>query len=593
MRVEIGASDFLVDGEPAKLLSGAMHYFRIHPGEWRDRLAWARHMGLDTIETYVPWNLHNPAPDELDFTGGLDLEAFLGQVAEAGLRAIVRPGPYICTEMDLGGLPAWLLADREMRLRSGDERYLAQVGRWFDELLPRLAPLQAGRGGPIVLVQVENEYGAYGAETAYLDRLVQLVTKHAIDVPLVTSDQPYEAMMSTGAHPSALRTANFGSDPDRAIAMLRRFQPAGPLMCMEFWNGWFDHWGEAHHTRAAADVAGVLDEMLQRGASVNFYMFCGGTNFGFMNGANFEDGYRPTVTSYDSDAPLSEDGRPTEKFWAYREVIARYRAVPPGGAAPRVESLLEPQQVACSAGPTLVELAELLADPVEAELPITMEELDQSFGFQLYDLGELGAGEHSIELGQPADRAILLLDDREVAVLDRESGRGTATLKVATPPVGSTGSRLRVLLENQGRINYGPQLADRKGLGSVTIDRLPVRVATVHRLPLDSAQLDALLAMGNLEAAAGGPRFFTGSFEVAAPAAAWVALPTGHKGVVWVNGFNLGRYWDRGPQRTLYLPGPVLRPGPNTMTVLELHPGHASSALAEQVVELTDRPDLG
>ena len=324
----IGEEDFLLRGEPFRVLSGAIHYFRVHPELWQDRIRKARLMGLNTIETYVPWNEHVPHPGVFTAEGQLDLGRFLDLVAAEGMQAIVRPGPFICAEWDNGGLPAWLFSDPTVGIRSSEPGYLAAVDSFFAAILPAVAERQISRGGPVIMVQIENEYGAYGNDKHYLQHLVDLVKREGIDVPLFTCDQPFGTMIEDGSLPELHKTGTFGSRATERLEVLRRHQPSGPLMCAEFWNGWFDNWGTHHHTTNAAASAAELDALLAAGASVNVYMFHGGTNFGFTNGANDKGIYEPTITSYDYDAPLTEDGYPTEKYFAFREVISKYFPVP-------------------------------------------------------------------------------------------------------------------------------------------------------------------------------------------------------------------------------------------------------------------------
>ena len=295
----IGDEHFMLDGEPFRVLAGALHYFRVHPDLWADRIHKARLMGLNTIETYVPWNEHSPSRGTFDTAAGLDLGRFLDLVAAEGMFAIVRPGPYICAEWDNGGLPGWLFTDPDVGVRRNEPLYMAAIAEYFDALLPIVAERQIDRGGPVILVQVENEYGAYGDDKDYLAALVELNRAGGITVPLTTIDQPTDQMLADGGLPGLHKTASFGSRATERLATLRRHQPTGPLMCAEFWNGWFDFWGAHHHTTGAAEAAAELDELLAAGASVNLYMFHGGTNFGFTNGANDKGVYQPTVTSYD------------------------------------------------------------------------------------------------------------------------------------------------------------------------------------------------------------------------------------------------------------------------------------------------------
>ncbi|MFI0723224.1 beta-galactosidase [Streptomyces sp. NPDC021224] len=582
--LQIDRDEFRLDGEPFRILSGALHYFRVHPAQWRDRLRKARLLGLNTVDTYVPWNLHEPRPGIFTWGDGLDLERFLRLAREEGLYVLLRPGPYICGEWEGGGLPCWLLAEPDIRLRSTDPRYLDAVGRFFAELLPRAAPHLATRGGPVVAVQVENEFGAYGDDQLYLRTLVELLRRHAVDVPLFTCDQP--ADLTRGSVPGVLATANFGSRVAENLAALRAHRPEGPLMCTEFWNGWFDRWGGVHAERPAAAAAADLDRLLTAGASVSLYMFHGGTNFGFTNGANDKGTYRPTVTSYDYDAPLDEAGDPTPKFAAFREVIARHAPVP-GGPLPPPSKKLNQLGIALTSRAPLLARTSALGLPVPGERPLTMEELaarhgaGNGLGFVLYRTRLTAAGPVLLHAPGVRDRAQVFVNTQPAGVLERESHEQALTLTVP-----AAGAELALLVENQGRVNYGPGLHDRKGLtGPVTANGEPLTGWTSTALPLDDLSGLDFAAAGPLPVA--GPVFHRGEFDVAEPADTYLDLTGWTKGCAWVNGFALGRYWSRGPQRRLYVPGPVLRRGRNEIVVLELH------ATARAAVDLRDTPDLG
>ena len=333
--VEISGGAIRIAGKPTQIISGTIHYFRIRPEQWRDRIAKAKMMGLNAVETYVCHNLHEPKPGQFDFAGMLDLEAFLDEIHRAGLYAIVRPGPYICAEWENGGLPAWLSARPGVEFRCMNPAFLAANDRYLNTVLPLVKKHLYTAGGPVIMLQIENEYGSYGNDKAYLRHVRQICLDNGIDVPLFTSDGPDDWMLQGGTIPECFQTVNFGSRSAEAFAQSRKYRPEGPDFCMEFWNGWFDHWGEEHHTRAADDVAQELDAMLKTGASVNFFVFCGGTNFGFTAGANGNGDrpgdYAPTVTSYDYDGPLTEWGDPTPKFFACQEVIRKYRPDAPFG----------------------------------------------------------------------------------------------------------------------------------------------------------------------------------------------------------------------------------------------------------------------
>ncbi|MEV8099526.1 beta-galactosidase [Kitasatospora sp. NPDC085879] len=424
--LQIEGDDFTLDGEPFRIISGGLHYFRVHPQQWADRLRKARQMGLNTVETYVPWNLHQPRPDVFRLDAGLDLPAFLDLAAAENLHVLLRPGPYICAEWEGGGLPSWLLAEPDIRLRSQDPVYLAAVETYFQQLLPPLLDRLATRGGPVLAVQVENEFGAYSDDTAHLAHLADLLRSLGVDVPLFTCDQP--ADLARGSLPGVLATANFGSRARQGLAALRAHQPSGPLMCTEFWIGWFDRWGGHHVVR---------------------------------------------------------------------------------------------------------------------------------------------------------DRAQVFVDGQPIGVLERENHERAI---VFTAP--AAGSVLRVLVENQGRVNYGQGMHDRKGLlGPVRLNGAELTGWANRPLPLTDL---SGLAFAPAEGPAVGPVFHRGTFDIEEPADTFVHLPGWSKGNVWINGFHLGRHWSRGPQRSLYVPGPVLRPGPNEITVLELH-----TTSLDRTVELRKQPDLG
>ncbi|MFF2846199.1 beta-galactosidase family protein [Streptomyces sp. NPDC058001] len=576
--LQIDDDGFRLDGEPFRLLSGGLHYFRVHPAQWADRLRKARLMGLNTVDTYIPWNLHQPRPDVFQMDGALDLPAFLDLAAAEGLHVLLRPGPYICAEWEGGGLPSWLLAEPDIRLRSRDPRFLTAVDDYFTRLLTPLRPYLATRGGPVLAVQIENEYGAYGDDSAYLTHLADSLRRCGVDVPLFTCDQP--ADLERGSLPGVLATANFGSRSAQNLAALRAHRPQGPLLSAEFWIGWFDRWGGRHVVRDPDQAARELDELLATGASVNFYMFHGGTNFGFTNGANDKHTYRPTVTSYDYDAPLDEAGDPTEKFTAFREVIAKYAPVP-AEPEPAPSAKLAVPAVPLTESAALLDCAPALGAAVESARPLTMEQLGQDFGFVLYKTVLPEPGPVLLEVDQVRDRAQVFLDGQPLGVLERENHEHALAFTVRR-----AGSVLSLLVENQGRVNYGPGIHDRKGLpGTVLLNGTPLTGWTSRPLPLTA--LDGLPFAATV-AAPTGPAFHRGTFQLAVAADTFLHLDGWTKGTAWVNGFALGRYWSRGPQRSLYVPAPVLRTGANEVVVLELHAAHRA-----RTVDFRERADLG
>jgi beta-galactosidase len=555
---------FLLDDEPFRIVSGALHYFRVHPDQWADRIEMGRLMGLNTIETYVPWNAHSRVRGTFDATGGLDLGRFLDLVAEAGMRAIVRPGPYICAEWDGGGLPAWLHAIPGVRIRSSEPGYLDAVDEYLIAALAIVAPRQIDHGGPVILLQVENEYGAYGDDREYLGALVDMYRRNGITVPLTTVDQPRGDMLERGSLPELLATGSFGSRVEERLEVLRAHQARGPLMCSEFWCGWFDHWGGYHHVSDASDAAHGLHRLLRAGASVNIYMLHGGTNFGLTNGANDKGLYRPTVTSYDYDAPLDEAGRPTEKFWMFRDVIGRYEPVPPLDSREWPDArFVVPEPAPLSGAGTLDDLDRTIWSGHEN--PPTMDDLGLVGGFVRYSAVLSGGDAPAILMfAEVRDRAWVSLDGVPVGVLSRTAGDHAIVLPRAH-------GRLEVLVEDEGRVNYGARIGEVKGLiGPATVDGRPVIGWEAAPVALETLPDRAVAAQDAPVPLRAG--LIRSTFHLDAPGDLAIDTRDLGWGVAWVNGFCLGRYRPRGPQRTLYVPGPVTRPGPNTVVLFSQEP---------------------
>jgi beta-galactosidase len=573
----VGETDFLLDDKPFRILSGALHYFRVHPDHWADRIEKARLMGLNTIETYVPWNAHSPRPGVFDTDGILDLPRFLRLVANAGMRAIVRPGPFICGEWDNGGLPPWLFREPDVGIRRHEPRFLDEVGKYLEQVLALVHPHQVGLGGPVLLVQVENEYGAFGDDPAYLKALVEITRDAGITVPLVTVDQPVDAMLDAGGLDGVLRTASFGSRSDERLATLRSYQRTGPLMCMEFWCGWFDQWGGPHHTTSVEQAARELEALLAAGASVNVYMFHGGTNFGLFSGANDKGVYRPTITSYDYDAPLDEAGNPTAKYHAFREVIARYAPVPATSPTPVG---LAPEHTVTLRDPVC-----LFDDPAAWgtwtawDAPPVLDELGTS-RLAVYRTELSGAGPGLLSVGEVRDRASVFLDGDPVGILEREHHERALML-----PRG--GGRLDIVVEDQGGVNYGVRIGEPKGLmGPVQVGG---EIQTGWQVcALDLERVPRLWQQESVPL--GGPGVGPSAWHATFAAEPDVDLyldttPWGH-GIAWLNGFCLGRYWTRGPQHTLFVPGPVVL-GDNELVVLEL------DVLGDPTARFVPGPSLG
>jgi beta-galactosidase len=562
---EAKGRDFVLDGKPLQILSGEMHYPRTPHELWRDRLQKARAMGLNTICTYVFWNFHEPKPGVWDFSGDKDLVGFIKVCQEEGLHVIVRPGPYVCTEWDCGGIPGWTLADPATQIRTTDPRFLKPAMAYLEKIAGLLKPLQVEHGGPVLMVQVENEYGSFGGDKEFLKAHVTALRKGGYTGALFTSDGPTDGMLKGGTLPDVTATINFGGGAKGAFEELERFRPGQPRMNGEFWVGWFDHWGKPHQTTAAGPKAADFDWMLSNGISVNIYMFHGGTNFGFTAGANWTGRYDCDTTSYDYSAVLDEAGRPTDKFDALREVIRKRVAGATCGEMPAPLPVITIPEI------RLTKAAVWLDDlprPVSKAEPVHMETLGQSFGYLLYQTSVTGPVQGPFAARLVRDRAHVLLDNRPVAVLDRRCNRFSANLDI--PPGKHT---LGVLVENLARINFSREmLNERKGMfGPVTLAGRALGPWDHVSLPLDDPAALAARATGDPAAlgTSGKPVIYQGGFDLTKTGDTWLDLRGFGKGHVWINGHHLGRYWEIGPQQALYLPGCWLKQGGNTIVLLE------------------------
>lgn len=556
--------NFYLNGEPFKIISGAFHYFRTVPEYWQDRIEKLVNMGCNTVETYIPWNFHEPEKGNFRFDGMHDIERFIHLAEKLGLYIIIRPSPYICSEWEFGGLPAWLLRDRNMRLRCSYEPYLNAVKEYYSVLIPKLVPHQCDRGGGVILVQLENEYGYYGNDTAYLEFLRDTLRELGVTVPFVTSDGPWsEPKFKSGMLNGALPTGNFGSGAEWQFGQMRKYIGENkPLMCMEFWNGWFDAWGEEHHTTSPEKAASELDELLKRG-SVNFYMFEGGTNFGFMSGRN---GGSKTgdVTSYDYDAPLTEDGQITEKYRLFKEVIAKYTDIHEIPLTTEIRRRAY-GRISCMGKTDLFSVLDKISVPVKSSYPLTMEDIGQDYGYILYRMKIRDIETVSeIRLEGAADRVQCYHNGEFVYTAFAEN-----MWEKFEPQQKRTSGIIDLLCENTGRENFGTGLENqRKGIsGGVKINDHRHFGFEIYPLPLDERQIAALdFGIGYIE---NTPAFYRFELDIDEPCDTFLDTDGFGKGCAFVNGFNIGRFWEIGPQKRLYIPAPLLQIGKNTIVIFE------------------------
>lgn len=579
--VVIENGKIIINGKAEQIISGAIHYFRVLPELWEDRLLKAKQCGLNTIETYMCWNLHEPQEGKFNFDGLLNFEKFIKIAKKLNLWVIVRPGPYICAEWENGGLPSWLMTKEGLRLRCMNKPYLATLEPFLNEILPRLKKLQYTENGPIIALQVENEYGSFGEDHEYIRHVRQIFLDNGINVPLFTSDGPDDHFIQGGTIPELTMTLNFGSNPAEAFANGRKYRPEGPDFCMEFWNGWFDHWGEEHHERSFDDAADTLEQMLKMGANVNFYMFHGGTNFNFWNGANYiENKLAPTVTSYDYDAALSECGDPTEKYFAYQKIIKKYNKSADYGT-PKPSRKIAYDNVSLTESTSLLNNLDLLGKKHNSVTPESMEYWGQDFGFIHYRTKLSGpVSGQKLGLDKVHDRALLFLDGKYFATYYRNDEINEFDITI--PPGGI---QLDILVENMGRINYGTEVGkDLKGI----LDGVRICLQYQHyweTWPLPLNNIDKL-CYNSFNAEINQPAFHRGVLEIDEAADTFLDFP-GKKGCVWINGFNIGRYWEKGPQKTLYIPSALLKKDSNEIVVLELHELYSNN------LTFTNTPNLG
>lgn len=566
--------DFLLDGEPIKLISGAIHYFRLAPAQWEDSLYNLKALGANTVETYIPWNIHEPKEGTFDFEGMKDVVAFVNLAQELGLMVILRPSVYICAEWEFGGLPAWLLKESGIRLRSTDPRFMEKVKNYYTVLLPKLAPLQVSQGGPVIMMQIENEYGSYGMEKEYLRQTKQLIESFAITIPLFTSDGSWPEVLDAGTliEDDVFVTGNFGSHSKENANVLKTFmQQHGknwPIMCMEYWDGWFNRWNEPIIKRDAQDLANEVKEMLKVG-SLNLYMFHGGTNFGFYNGCSARGMLDlPQVTSYDYDALLTEAGEPTEKYYLVQQAI---KEVCPDvwQAEPRTKKISALGNYPVTESVSFFKTKDQMMAGIASPYPLTMENISTGYGYVLYSAQWKNyQHKNKLRLVETSDRAHIYSDGEHQATQYQE------TLGEEIMIAGQKENeviQIDVLVENLGRVNYGAKLngpEQSKGIRGGIMQDIHFHQGYVHYpLTLEKEQLEKIdYQAGKVPEQ---PSFYQFKFDLAETADTFIDCSRYGKGVVVVNGINLGRYWNQGPLLTLYCPKSFLKQGENELVIFE------------------------
>lgn len=561
---------FYLNGQPFKILSGAIHYFRIDPDDWYHSLFNLKALGFNTVETYVPWNAHEPHKGQFDFSGRLDIERFIQTAQTLGLYMIVRPSPFICAEWEFGGLPAWLL-EEDMRIRSSDPAFIKTVNQYYDRLLGILTRYQVDQGGPILMMQVENEYGSYGEDKTYLRAVRDLMKEKGVTCPLFTSDGPWRATLRAGTliEDDVFVTGNFGSKASYNFAQMQEFfdehGKKWPLMCMEFWDGWFTRWKEPVIHRDPEELAEAVHEVLKLG-SINLYMFHGGTNFGFMNGCSARGTLDlPQVTSYDYGALLNEQGNPTEKYYAVQKMMATYYPQYPQ-EEPLIKECLPARTLSLTAKTSLFANVHNLAQVETSLYPKRMEELGQHTGYLLYETDvEMDAPEERLRIIDGRDRAQVYVNDRHLATqYQTEIGKD---LLIAGDEKESV--NLKILLENMGRVNYGHKLladSQRKGIRTGVCVDLHFHLQW-KQYPLELQDLSRLDFSKEWQENA--PAFYRFDFRLDCVYDTYIDMMGYGKGAVFVNGHNLGRFWEVGPTTSLYVPHGFLKEGDNTIIVFE------------------------
>lgn len=579
MKFEVKGSQFYKNDKPIKIISGAVHYFRNMPDTWQDIFRKMRAMGCNCVETYCAWNMHEKKQGEYDFTGMLDIADFIKKAETEGLMVIVRPGPYICAEWEFGGLPWWIQIEDNMEIRCSNPVYIKHFERYLEKIFDVVRPLLCTNGGPVIMMQCENEYGYYGDDKGYMKHLYDFYRSSGIDVPLFTSDGTSKNNLIDGSIEGCFETLNFGSRVEENFSAHDELFPNQPKMCMEMWNGWFDAWGdEEHHTTSAEQYANVVDDMLKKG-SLNMYMFIGGTNFGFTSGANHYEKFAPDVTSYDYDALLSECGDVTDKYYAVRDIIKKY-VDEPLPEPPENRRKMAYGKVELTEFGGLIDNLDNLSEPVYSDVPRCMENYGQGYGYIAY----------RTVLNREYENAMLSFEDigDRAQIYINKNLQGVVYVndeKLEIRFSAKQGDVLTILCENMGRANFGPKMMRKKGInGRCLLDGKIHFNWNVYTLPMEN--IEKVLFKKEIPQENG--LFCRGYFEIKEICDTFLNLDNFKKGFVMINGFNIGRYWEIGPQRTLYIPASLLKRGKNEIVVFESDGLNGKCEAA-----FCDKPSLG
>ncbi|PTK01679.1 glycoside hydrolase family 35 protein [Mammaliicoccus sciuri] len=563
-------TDFLLDDKPIQILSGAIHYFRVPKDDWYHSLYNLKALGFNTVETYIPWNYHEPREEHFEFSGEKDIQYFIQLAEELGLYVIIRPSPFICAEWEFGGLPSWLLKYKDMRIRSSDQRFIGKVDRYYAQLFKILKPLQIDHNGPIIMMQIENEYGSFGEDKSYLNMIKDLMIKHGTTVPLFTSDGGWAQTLRAGsmAEGHILPTANFGSKTDINFQNLKsfhdEFQKKWPLMCMEFWDGWFNRWGDDIIKRESDDLIAEVRTAVQQG-HINLYMFHGGTNYGFWNGCSARGSVDlPQITSYDYDAPLNEMGNPTQKYYDLQKMLKE--EIPHiEQAEPLIKDFIELKHIQLQDKVSLFNVLDEISYKTTSKYPETMEETGDGLGYMLYRTKvHKDSPVEKFRIVDARDRVKMYIDGEHVyTAYQQEIGDAfEAELQSEEPQID-------ILVENMGRVNYGYKLlasTQRKGLGQGLMQDLHF-VQDYEQFHIQLEQLNK--EHFEEEWIKDTPAFYRYVFMLNEANNTHIDVSAFSKGVVLVNGVNIGRYWNVGPTASLYISKTLLHEGENEIIIFD------------------------